>query len=384
MKIALAHKRLDLKGGTERDLYRTAEGLRDLGHEVNLFCAEYGVEAPPETFSHRIPVLPLGRTARLWSLATWGPDTVRRHRCDVVVGFGRMVTQDVVRSGGGTHRGFLERLGAEGGARRRLWQRLSVYHRSLLALENRQYSAGRYSKIIAVSEEVKRDIINHYAAPADRIAVLYNGVDLDRFHLSLREKWRCRIRQEWGIPGHAPLVAFVGSGFRRKGLDRLLAIWNSPGLRDAYLVVVGEDARIDQYRARAKASAGERVIFTGRQEAVERFYGAADVVALPSIQEAFGNVVLEGLACGLPVVVTRGVGAAEVLRENLAQGIVNDPDAPSQLAEKITAQLRWSKEPSYRKEARKLGEDYSWRNHFHKLEAVLLEARAVKQSERVS
>ena len=106
MKIALAHKRLDLKGGTERDLYRTAEGLRDLGHEVHLFCAEYGVEAPPETFSHRIPVLPLGRTARLWSLATWGPETVRRHRCDIVVGFGRMVTQDVVRSGGGTHRGF--------------------------------------------------------------------------------------------------------------------------------------------------------------------------------------------------------------------------------------------------------------------------------------
>jgi glycosyltransferase involved in cell wall biosynthesis len=108
------------------------------------------------------------------------------------------------------------------------------------------------------------------------------------------------------------------------------------------------------------------------------------VVALPSIQEAFGNVVLEGLACGLPVVVTRGVGAAEVLRENLAQGIVNNPDAPSQLAEKITAQLRWSKEPSYRKKARKLGEDYSWRSHFHKLEAVLMEVRAVKQSERVS
>ena len=355
MKIALAHKRLDSRGGTERDLYRTAEGLRDLGHEVHLFCAEYGVEAPPETFPHRIPVLPLGRTARLWSLATWGPKVVRRHRCDVVVGFGRMVTQDVVRSGGGTHRGFLERLGEAGGARRRLWQRLSLYHRSLLALEKRQYSPDRHSKIIAVSQEVKRDIVNHYAVPADRIAVLYNGVDLERFHLSLREKWRCRIRQEWGVPGDAPLVAFVGSGFRRKGLDRLLAIWDSPDLRDAYLLVVGEDARIDQYRARARASAGERVIFTGRQEAVEKFYGAADVVALPSIQEAFGNVVLEGLACGLPVVVTRGVGAAEVLRENLAQGIVNDPDAPSQLAEKITAQLRWSKDAVLQKESETIG-----------------------------
>jgi len=271
MKIALAHKRLDLKGGTERDLYRTAEGLRDLGHEVHLFCAEYGVEAPPETFSHRIPVLPLGRTARLWSLAAWGPETIRKHRCDVVVGFGRMATQDVVRSGGGTHRGFLERLGAEGGARRRLWQRLSVYHRSLLALENRQYSTGRYSRIIAVSQEVKRDIIDHYATPADRIAVLYNGVDLERFHLSLREKWRCRIRQEWGIPDHAPLVAFVGSGFRRKGLDRLLAIWDSPGMRDAYLLVVGEDARTDRYRARAKVGPPSALFLLGGRKPSKDF-----------------------------------------------------------------------------------------------------------------
>lgn len=43
MKIALVHKRLDLKGGTERDLFKTAEGLRDLGHEIHLFCGEFGV-----------------------------------------------------------------------------------------------------------------------------------------------------------------------------------------------------------------------------------------------------------------------------------------------------------------------------------------------------
>jgi UDP-glucose:(heptosyl)LPS alpha-1,3-glucosyltransferase len=139
-----------------------------------------------------------------------------------------------------------------------------------------------------------------------------------------------------------------------------------------------------QYQARAKAVAGERIVFAGRQDAVERYYGAADVVALPSIQEAFGNVVLEGLACGLPVIVTRGVGAAEVLRGGLAQGVVDNPDDPAELTQKIAAQLRRSTAAACREQARRLGESYSWRNHFHKLESVLMEVRAAKQRERVS
>jgi hypothetical protein len=50
MRIGLSHKRLDLKGGTERDLYVTAAGLRDLGHEVHLFCGEFAIAPPVGTF----------------------------------------------------------------------------------------------------------------------------------------------------------------------------------------------------------------------------------------------------------------------------------------------------------------------------------------------
>ena len=65
MKIALVHRRLDRRGGTELDFYRTAIGLRDLGHEVHLFCSEFGIDPPPGTYGHSVPIVPLGRTARL-------------------------------------------------------------------------------------------------------------------------------------------------------------------------------------------------------------------------------------------------------------------------------------------------------------------------------
>lgn len=375
MKIALAHKRLDLAGGTERDFYRTAEGLRDLGHEVHLFCGEFGVESPQNTIAHRIPVLPLGRTARLWSFALLAPGVIGKWRCDVVVSFGRMLSADIVRSGGGSHRGFLERLGCQGGASRRLWQRLSPYHRSLLALERRQFQPGAYQRIIAVSQEVARDLVFHYAVPRERILVLYNGVDQRRFHPGLRDHVCSRVRARWQIPQSAPVVLFVGNGFRRKGLDFLLSVWSAPALSHAYLLVVGDDARLSAYKERARSVAGQRIVFAGRQDEVENYYGTADLVALPSLQEAFGNVVLESLAAGLPVLVSRQAGAAELLTGDLGEGIVERIDDREELVAKLERLLKRGADRSLAAQARALGEKFSWEQHFRQLESLLLEVR---------
>jgi UDP-glucose:(heptosyl)LPS alpha-1,3-glucosyltransferase len=372
MRIALVHKRLDLSGGTEKDLFQTAVGLRDLGHDVHLFCSEFTVEPPKNVTLHRVAVLPLGRTLRLWSFAWLAPRLIEKMAgCDIVVSFGRLLRQDVLRSGGGTHRGFLERFGAEGGWARRLWQWISVYHRSLLILEGRQFGKKGCRTIIAVSAEVRRDIIAHYAVAPDKIHVLYNGVDSHRFHPARRGEARDRVRNLWKIPLDAPLVLFVGSGFRRKGLDRLLSAWKSSALERVFLLVVGADARLDRYQDWAEAVAPGRIIFAGRQEDVENYYAAADLVALPALQEAFGNVVLEALASGLPVLVSREVGAAEVLHGPLALGIVDRADDPEELKTKLLLLLDKSNDGSWSEAARKLGKEHSWKNHFTKLEAIL-------------
>ncbi|MGH7823898.1 MAG: glycosyltransferase family 4 protein [Candidatus Binatia bacterium] len=374
MRIGLAHKRLDLKGGTERDLYLTAEGLRDLGHEIHLFCGEFDIEPPAGTIAHAVPIAPFGRSARLWSFAVSAPKVIRRYDCEVVVNFGRMLRQDVLRSGGGPHRVFLEKLGRAGGSSRRLWQSLSPYHRSLLALERRQFCDGHFKRVVAVSELVKREIIAAYAVPEEKITVLHNGVDGERFHPSLRAKWRNAVREEWGVPLDAPLVLFVGSGFRRKGLDRLLAAWESSRLNDVYLMAVGEDASLQTYAARADERAKGRIVFTGRQESVEKFYGAADIVALPSVQEAFGNVVLEGLASGLPVLVTRSVGASEILKGDLRAGVIDKPEDANEVEDRIKTLLKRGRRPESAAESRRVAEDYSWKNHFKKLESCLMQA----------
>lgn len=373
MKIALVHKRLDKRGGTELDLYRTAIGLRELGHEVHLFCSDFAIAPPAGTFAHSVPVVPLGRTARLWSFANVAPKIIRPYECEVVVSFERMLSQDVLRNGGGSHRAFLQKLGAEGGFRRRLWHGLSPYHQSLLAIERRQFQPGHYKGIVAVSENVKRELMATYAVPESKITVIYNGVDHQRFHLGLRGKFRESIRKQWHIPPDAPTVLFIGSGFRRKGLDRLLKAWGSPQMRESYLIVVGDDAQRGRYKAMADKLARDKVVFVGRRDDVESYYGAADLLALPAIQEAFGNVVLEALASGLPAVLSATVGASEILKGGLAEGIVAHPEDPGEMATKLLAMLERGRHADFSVEARQLGKEYSWRHHFHRLDCFLKE-----------
>jgi len=152
----------------------------------------------------------------------------------------------------------------------------------------------------------------------------------------------------------------------------LISVWSSPQLSDSYLLVVGTDARLDRYRAWANSVAPGKVRFAGRQGNVESYYAAADLLALPSVQEAFGNVVLEALAGGLPVIVSRNVGAAELLAGQLREGIIEQPENRRELSDKLVTLLDKSRNPALQHQARKIGESYSWENHFREFDAILL------------
>ncbi|MGH7847179.1 MAG: glycosyltransferase family 4 protein [Candidatus Binatia bacterium] len=370
MKIALVHKRLELRGGTERVFYRTAEGLRDRGHEIHLFCGAFLIPPPADVLSHRVPHIPFPRTAQLWSFALMAPKVVERYSCDVVMSFSRIARQDVFRSGGGPHRAFLEKMMRQSGLQRRLWYRLSAYHHSVLALEQRQLSPQGCRRIIAVSEQGRREMIDYYRVPEDKVLVIHNGVDHTRFHPRLRLMAGKKIREKLGIPPQSQVVLFVGTGFRRKGLDRVLSLWRSPELQGIYLLVVGDDAKLSSYR---RFFADRTIFFVGAQKNIEEYYGAADLFILPSTQEAFGNVVLEALASGLPVVTVPEVGATEKMAGELREGMLLNRDDPEEIKRKILYLLDRKSWAMLSAAARATAEKYSWENYFAALERELLE-----------
>jgi UDP-glucose:(heptosyl)LPS alpha-1,3-glucosyltransferase len=317
MRVALTHLRCARVGGTETFLNQLAAHLCDAGHEATILCRSH--EGPPHPRARMIELK--RRTLLPGSRVRAFAEDVERHldahAYDVVVGLGRTWTQDVLRLGGGCPASYLETAHAHvHTGPRRLLERLDSKHRTILEIEARALAPGAYRSIVVNSDFVRRDLVARYDVDESRVRVIRNAVDLERFHPRLRETEGAAVRSELGLDGPAPLLLFLGSGFGRKGLDKVLAALPLGRARvpDARLLVVGRDADRKRWeRSVHDRGLGSAVWFAGARADAPACYGAADVFVMPSRYDSFGYSVLEALASGLPVVVSDAMGAAEVV-----------------------------------------------------------------------
>ena len=368
MRLAIVHKRFDRVGGAEWEVYELSRRLAARGHEIHLVVGECRVPVPDGMRLHMVPVLRAGQIGKLLSFAALAPRVWRAIGADVVVGFGRTVGPDIFRASE-CHREYLKRTAAEGGSFERLRQRLSLYERAILAVERRQYARGGYRAVLAVSEPARRDILSTYpAARPDDIGVLHCGADIERFQPANRARDGAALRRELGLPLEQPMVLFVGSGFRRKGVETLLEIWRREPPRGAALVVVGSDPYLATHTRGARSLRGP-VVFTGPRRDIERFYAAADLFALPSLYEGCPVSILEALASGVPVVTARTTGAPELLTGALAELLVDDPRDAGAIAGRMRAALDPSRRQEFSAAARAAGEAASLDGVVDRLEA---------------
>jgi len=331
VRIGLIARRFDpAGGGTERDLIVTAEMLRDAGHRVSIYADEVRAAAPGWTvIASGLPRI--GRTARLIVFAMTAASRARREGAEMVIGFARVVGADVLRSGGSAHASYVRSARVWRGPAASIAMRLSPYHRAQIAIERRAFTSARMRLAIGVSEMVRQDLAASFNLDPERTATLYNGVDLERFH-PREPEIRRSARAELGVPDGVPMAIFVGNGFARKGLGCLLEAWPAVDQK-TILLVVGNDRGLTRFRRRAdRLGLGSRVVFTGPRNDIDRMFAAADFLALPSLFEPFGNVVLEAMASGLPVLTSSRVGAAEILPESMRRYVVKEPTDPSEIA----------------------------------------------------
>lgn len=169
--------------------------------------------------------------------------------------------------------------------------------------------------VVAVSSNVGRDLVE-LGVPANRVHVISNGVDTDEFRPGPAR------RDKFQLPEHVTLGLFVGD-LRSpiKNVDTVLhALARVPNLHLALAGTLKESP----YPALAhELGVSERTHFIGFQHDVAGLMRSTDFFVLPSHQDAFGLVVTEAMASGLPVIVSPSVGASCLVDENI--GIVVDP-----------------------------------------------------------
>ena len=216
--------------------------------------------------------------------------------------------------------------GLRGGANplRRLYQR--VAEGSLSRHERRLYQSKRLRGVIAVSQGLKRELIEQYGLASSIIRVIPNGVDRSVFHPAESPEAKGALRRELGLPEKAFIAVFMGGDWDRKGLaDVIRAVARLP---EARLVIVGRGnvAAFTQVAAEAKVS--DRVQFVGLQTHPERHLAAGDVFVCPSRYETFSMSGLEAAACGLPMLVVRTNGLEDFV-EHGVNGYFVEPNVES-------------------------------------------------------
>lgn len=229
---------------------------------------------------------------------------------------------------------------------------------------------------IHVTTQLEADEIGKLGLNPRRIAIVPNGVDAPPPDAVPRPR---------DAQGREGIVLSLGRLNWKKGLDRLIAAMALvPG---AQLVIAGNDE--DGYRATLEALAADagiadRVRFLGEVRGRDKWaaFAGADVFAMPSYSENFGNAALEAMACGLPVVVTPEVGLASAIAQSGA-GVVT-PGEPQDLASAISSLLR---DPSRRIAMGEAGrraacEQFSWPAIAARMEAIYRVLPAGKQAMR--
>ncbi len=165
------------------------------------------------------------------------------------------------------------------------------------------------SHAIAVSDAVRDSWKPWFASLTSpcEVSVVYSGVPCDEFR-PLRDEERMNVRQSLGPNPDSFLILSVARLSRGKNLHRLMPLIQRlrEHPRTPHLVLVGEGEERPRLEDSARHYGVEdRVTFLGKRHDVAQLMGASDLMIFPSASEGFGLVVLEGLACGLPVLASR-------------------------------------------------------------------------------
>jgi len=363
MKIALGIREfLPEKGGAERYCYDLMHFLVDKGLEVHIYSSAFPAR-DRRIYYHQVPVIPHPKSLQVLSFAINCRRMMRKEEFDCVMGVGDTLDADILQPHGGVHWKWFWR-GLEGYRKPFPW----VFKFLGRVLSPKQWAKGfiedapyaKAKKVIAISEMVHRDIVDYYGIPEGRIIVIYNGVDIERFHPRNR-RYKEEIRSQYGVNSNDLLLLFVSHNFRLKGLRYLIqALALIKRIREnVTLLVIGRDKAAPYRRLAEKLGCADDILFAGGVRNLERYYASADILVHPTFYDPCSLVVLEALSSGLPVITSRHNGAGGIISEGQEGFVLDDPRSIQVLTENILTLSQPGLLKNASRAARRLAQRYS-------------------------
>lgn len=297
----------------QRDMFRTANELVKRGHAVEIFTMSWQGELPAAGIQvNVIPAKGLLNYRRYQKFIAQAQAAIQRaNDFDFVFGYNRMAGLNAHFAADPC---FIERAHQQ-----RSWlYRLTSRYRWFVECERAIFDANAKTQILAVALTEKPHFQHWYGTQSERFYYIPPFLSPERFVLKDKIEMRKHLRNAFGFAENDFVFLLTGSGFSMKGLDRaILALAALPAelLKHTRLVAVGQDNPKHFSKMAEKLGLSENVVISKGRSDIPQLMQGADVCVHPAYRENTGLVILEGMACGAPMLVTESCGYAHHVTE---------------------------------------------------------------------
>ncbi len=354
-KIGIVIPKYTTIGGGEKFAFELSERIaRDQRYEVHVFANKWEVFSDRIAF-HRVPLISFPRFLKPISFAYLAERRMAREHLDLVHSHERIFNADLYTVHSIPHRIWVRDV------RKR---RLGLYDYAVEFAEKRMIRDAKRRRFLGVSNLTKEKYCGQYKLNCLGFDVLNPGVDLERFTRFHRSECRADIRRRFNIRSSDIVVLFVGMNFEIKGLGKLLAAvaftkkkYSAAGLK---LLVIGKGNYKKYMRLAKELGIRDDIIFAGIwKQDIEQVYLASDIYAMLSEFDTFGMVVLEAMAASLPVIISRNVGAKDIVASG-GNGYIVEADNVESVSSKLARMLSEDQRTQMGRKAQETALEHTW------------------------
>ncbi len=290
----------------QRDMLRTANELVKRGHTVEIYTMSWQGDMPSAIKVHVLPQTGWFNFQRYQKFINQAFERMALHEPDYIFGYNRMAGLDAHFAADPC---FIERAHHQ----RSVFYRLLPRFKWFVACEQAIFSANSRTQILAVSLSEKPHFQKWYQTQDERFHYIPPFLSPERFALQDKQTMQKHLRETFGFNANDFVFLLTGSGFAMKGLDRaILALASLPKaiLNSTRLVAVGQDNPKHFEKMAKKLGLSQHVVISKGRPDIPQLMQGADVCVHPAYRENTGLVILEGMACGAPMLVTASCGYA--------------------------------------------------------------------------
>lgn len=320
IKVTLLSRHFGKGGGLEKHAFRISDAFAKKGAEVTIITTDFITNNGfhPHINFHSLSLKKWMNYRKLKEFDLYCQKWVHSHPADIVFGMDRTSSQTHIRAGNGVHATYQKRKALMEKKFHTSKIFMNPLNRAIIEIEKAAFENPDLKLLFTNSHMVKKEILEHYTTPPDKIQVIHNGVEWDEMekHFSNwthKKETICRSLHLNPFDYH---FLFIGNGYKRKGLVPLLEALTLLPIKDFHLSVIGKDKNCEKFQAFAhKLGLKNHVSFFGARFDCSEFYQFADSLVIPSYYDPFANVTVEALAMGLFVVSSKYNGGHEILKE---------------------------------------------------------------------